>query len=149
MVPVAYGAGLAAGKAGMALKALMGSKYFLHLLLGAGYLGGKGITAAEQAGERGLTREQMRLQELMQKASAEATERGYKESRAKAKEYTEALLKMRKEEMRESRDIAAMQAFTESQNQQMALVLQAVQAIGQRQPGRGGAGVLGLLRGGF
>lgn len=149
MIGAAFTAGKAAGTIWPLLKAFYASKNFLPALLGAGYLGSQGLTALGQAGERGLTKEQIRLQTLMQKASAEATERSVKESRARAKEYMNTLMKMKKEESRESRDIAAMQSFTESQNRQMALILQAVQAIGQRQPGRGGAGMLGVMRGGF
>jgi len=128
-------AGLAAGKVGAAalkipaaLKALYGSKHFLTALLGAGYLGSTAVGAYGQAGERGLTREQMRLQTLMGKASAEATKRGVKESRAKTKEYINALLKAKKEEAKETRELAALQSITQSHDRQMARVLQAVPA---------------------
>lgn len=136
-----------------ALKALYASKHFIPALLGAGYLGSMGVEAVGQAGERGLTREQMRLQALMGKASAVATERGVKESRARTKEYIAALLKAKKEEAKETRELAALQSFTESQNRQMALVIQAIQTMSQRQMGAStqgpGAGMLGLMRGGF
>jgi len=136
-----------------ALKALYASKHFIPALLGAGYLGSMGIEAVGQAGERGLTREQMRLQTLMGKVSAEATERTVKESRARTKEYISALLKAKKEEAKETRELATLQSFTESQNRQMALVIQAIQALSQRQMGAAtqapGAGMLGLMRGGF
>ncbi len=152
----AIGAGLAAGKIiggakglGGLLKAFYGSKHFLTALIGAGYLGSTAVGAYGQAGERGLTREQMRLQGIMGKASAEATKRGVKESRANTKKYIAALLKAQREERRETRDIESMRSFTASQDRQMALVLQAVQAIGQKQPGTGGGGMLGLMRGGF
>lgn len=150
------GAGLATGaavgaamKIPAALKAFYGSKHFLTALLGGGYLIGKGTEAYGQAGERGLTREQLRLQTLLGTASAEATKRGVKESRAKTKEYMKTVTKMIREERREARDIAAMQSFQQSQDRQIALVIQAVQAMGQRQPGSSGAGILGLMRGGF
>jgi len=134
-------------------KMLYQSKHFIPALLGAGYLGSTAVGAYGQAGERGLTREQMRLQGIMGKASAEATERGVKESRARTKEYITALLKAKKEEAKETRELAALQSFTESQNRQMALVIQAVQAMSQRQMGAAtqspGAGMLGLVRGGF
>lgn len=156
----AIGAGLAAGKVAgaalkipAALKALYGSKHFLTALLGAGYFGSVGLGAIGQAGERGLTREQMRLQTLLGKASAEATERTVKESRAKTKEYIKALMKSKKEEAKETRELMAMQSFTESQNRQMAMVIQAMQVMGQRQMGAAtqapGAGMLGLMKGGF
>ena len=145
---------MAAGaKIPAALKALYGSKHFLTALLGAGYLGSTAVGAVGQAGERGLTREQMRLQTLMTKASAEATERGVKESRARTKEYMKTLLKVKKEEKKEAREFMALQSFTESQNRQMALVIQAIQAMSQRQMGAAtqapGAGMMGLMRGGF
>ena len=112
-----------------------------------------GVEALGQAGERGLAKEQIELQRLLGKASAEATKRSVKESRARTKEYVSALLKAKKEESREARDLAALQSFTESQNRQMALVIQAIQALSQRQMGAStagaGAGMLGLMRGGF
>lgn len=134
-------------------KALYGSKHFLTALLGAGYLGSTAVGAYGQAGERGLTREQMRLQGVMGKASAEATKRGVKESRARTKEYINALLKAKKEEAKETRELAALQSFTQSQDRQMALVIQAIQTMSQRQMGAStqapGGGMLGLMRGGF
>lgn len=134
-------------------KALYASKHFIPALLGAGYFGSIGVEAVGQAGERGLTREQMKLQTLMGKASAEATERTVKESRARTKEYMETLLKVKKEEKKEAREFMALQSFTESQNRQMALVIQAIQALSQRQMGAAtqtpGAGMVGLMRGGF
>ena len=159
-IGLGIGAGLAAGKVAgaalklpAALKALYGSKHFLSILLGAGYLGGKGMEAGGQWGERGLTREQMKLQTLMGKVSAEATKRGVIESRAKSKEYIKALLKAKKEEAKETREMMAMQSFQQSQDRQMALVIQAVQSMGQRQMGAAtggsGAGMTGLMRGDF
>ena len=134
-------------------KALYGSKHFITALLGAGYLGSTAVGAYGQAGERGLTREQMRLQGLMGKASAEATKRTVKESRARTKEYISALLKAKKEDVKERREFAALQSFTQSQDRQMALVIQAMQALSQRQMGATtqapGAGMVGLMRGGF
>ena len=134
-------------------KALYGSKHFLTALIGAGYLGSTAVGAYGQAGERGLTREQMRLQGLMGKASAEATKRGVKESRAKTKEYIKALLKAKKEDVEERREFAALQSFTQSQDRQMALVIQAIQSLSRRPMGAAtqapGAGMVGLMKGGF
>ena len=157
---MAIGVGLAAGaalagaaKIPMALKALYAGKHFIPALLGAGYIGSMGVQAVGQAGERGLTREQMRLQTLMGKASAEATKRGVTESRARTKEYIKALLKSKREEAKETREFMALQSFTESQNRQMALVIQAIQTMSQRQMGAStqapGAGMVGLMKGGF
>ena len=133
-------------------KMLYQSKSFIPALLGAGYFGSMGVEALGQAGERGLTREQMRLRGVMGKASAEATKRTVKESRARTKEYIAALLKAKKEERKETREFAALQSFSESQNRQMALVIQAIQAMSQRQMGAStqapGAGMVGLMKGG-
>ncbi len=143
----------AATKIPAALKALYGSKHLLTALIGAGYLGGKAVEIGEGFGERGLSREQMRLQALLGKTSAEATKRGVKESRARTKEYMDALLKAKREEAKETRELAAMQSFTQSQDRQMALVMQAMQALSQKQMGSStqapGAGMLGLMRGGI
>ena len=152
-VGAAFAAGRAAGLTLKALRAFYASKHFLPALLATGYLGSTATGAYGQAGERGLAREQIKLQELMGKASAEATERSVKESRARTKEYTKTLLKIKKEEQKEAREFAALQSFTESQNRQMALVIQAIQAMSQRQMGAAtqapGAGMVGLMRGGF
>ena len=143
----------AAIKIPAALKALYGSKHFLTALLGAGYLTSTAVGAAGQAGERGLSREQMRLRTLLAKVSGEATKRGVTESRARTKEYIAALMKAKREESKEKREFAAMQSFTQSQDRQMALVMQAMQALSQRQMGAAtqapGAGMLGLIRGGL
>lgn len=153
MVAAALAVGKAAGVSLKALKAFYGSKHFLTALLGAGYFGSMGLGAIGQAGERGLTREQMGLQATMGKASAEATKRGVTESRARTKEYIKALLTAKKEERKETREMAALQSFTQSQDRQMALVIQAIQALSQRQMGAStqapGGGMVGLMRGGF
>ena len=128
------------------------SKNFIPALFGAGYLGSTAVGAMGQAGERGLSREQMRLQTLLQKASAEGTKMSVKQSEAKTKAYIEATLKAKAEEARQARDMEAMRSFTQSQDRQMALVIQAVQAMSQKQMGastqNAGGGMLGLMRGG-
>lgn len=134
-------------------KALFASKSFLPAL-GYGFLGtGMLAGAYGQAGQRGLSREQLELQKLMGTASAEATKRTVKESRARTKEYIAALLKAKKEDVKERREFAALQSFTQSQDRQMALVIQAIQTMSQRQMGAAtqapGAGMVGLMRGGF
>lgn len=152
-MPIPAVAAAAALKIPAALKALYGSKHFLTALLGAGYLTSTGVGAYGQAGERGLSREQMRLQALLAKSSAEATKRGVKESRARTKEYIKALLKAKKEEAKEMREFAALQSFTQSQDRQMALVMQAMQALSRKQMGAStqapGGGMLGLMRSGL
>lgn len=150
VAPALAGAAL---KIPAALKALYGSKHFLTALLGAGYFGSLGVEAYGKAGERGLAREQIGLQAQVGRASAEATKRTVKESRARTKEYISALLKAKKEEKKEAREFAALESFTQSQNRQMALIMQAVQALSRRPMGAStqapGAGMLGLVRGDF
>ena len=151
-MPLPAMAAAAAVKIPAAFKALYASKHFLTALLGAGYLGSQGLTAYGQAGERGLAREQIGLQATMGRASAEATKRTVKESRARTKEYVKALLTAKKEDVKERREFAALQSFTQSQDRQMALVIQAIQTMSQRQMGAAtqapGGGMLGLMRGG-
>jgi hypothetical protein len=135
-------------------KRLYGSKNFLPALIGAGYLGSEALGAVEQAGERGLTKEQLRLQNLISKASAEATKMSVEESRKNTEKYIKALMKAKREESKENRDLAALQSFTQSQDRQMALVIQAMQAMTNKQMGAstsapGGGGMLGLMRGGM
>lgn len=126
------------------------SKHLLTLLIGGGILGGQALGAYGQAGERKLARGQMELQAKLAGTSAEAGKRATKESRARTEEYTKQLMKLRKEEKRESQDVAAMESFTASQDRQMALVLQAIQSMSQpsRAPSMGG-GMVSLMRGGF
>lgn len=142
-----------AGKAAKYGKAAYKSKHFIPGLIGAGYLGSEALEAGAKAGERKLTKEELRLQRLMTKASAAATERSVKESQAKTKEYINALLKAKKEERKEARELQALESFTQSQDRQMALVFQAMQALSNKQMGASttpaGGGMLGLMRGGF
>jgi len=141
-----------AAKVPAALKALYGSKHFLTLLIGSGILGSTALGEVGKAGERNLTREQLRLQALLAKTSAEGTKKATEESRKKSKEYMEQLVKEKREERRSFQDMAAMEAFTQSQDRQMALVLQAVQALSARpaqSSAQSGGGMLGLMRGGM
>jgi len=145
--PIAYGAGLAVGKALPFI-----SKHLLSLLIGGGIIGGQALGEIGRSGERKLARGQMELEATLAKSSAEAGKKATAESRARAKEYTEQLLKAKREERRESRDIAAMESFTQSQDRQMALILQAIQAMSAKPMGAGtqapgGGGMLGLMRG--
>ena len=75
-----------------------------------------------------------------------------KESRARTKEYMAALLKSKREDKREAREFASMQSFQQSQDRQVAMVMQAIQSIGQQRTAAQntgpGVGMLGLLRSG-
>jgi len=146
--PLAYGAGIAVGKALPFI-----SKHLLSLLIGGGILGSQVLGEVERGGERKLSRERMNLEALLAETSAEAGKKATIESRKRTKEYTEQLLKLKREERREARDIAAMASFTASQDRQMAMILQAVQGLSARPGGAStGApvrgGMLNLMRGG-
>ncbi len=139
---------LAIGAVTKGIAALKGASIG-KLLIGA-YLASMGLDAAGRVGQYGLSKEQMRAQIQMGKTSAEAAKMSVKESRTRSKEYIATLLKAQKEEAREKRDLASLQSFTQSQDRQMALILQTMQSIGQqRNAARGsGAGMLGLMRSG-
>ena len=146
--PIAFAAGKAAGLAGKFI-----SKHLLSLLIGGGIVGSQVLTEKGRGGERELARKRMELEAILGKSSAEAGKKATAESQKRTKEYTEQLLKFKREERKEARDSAAMQSFTQSQDRQMALVLQAVQAMSARPGGSntgspGGSGMLGLMRGG-
>jgi hypothetical protein len=121
------------------------------MLIGAGYVGSEALGEVDRSGERKLAGEQLKLQTLASKASAEATKRTVKESRKQTQKYIDALLKAKREERKEARDIAAMRSFTESQDRQMALIVQAMQTLSNRQMGAetSAPGMLGLMRGGI
>lgn len=139
-------------KAPAALKALYASKHFWPLLIGGGFLGQTALGEVGKAGERGLSREQIRMQRLMAESQAIATRRATEESRERAKEYTKTLLKAKKEERKESREARLMESFMTSQDRQVALLMQAIQGIAQQRPqyqpasAEGGGGMLGLMR---
>lgn len=132
-----------------ALKALMASKYFWHLLIGGGLLGKETLTQLGKAGERGIAREQIALQQFLGEGQIGATKRATEESRKRAKEYTEMLLKTRREEKGEAREQDLMQMFLASQDRRMAMLMQAIQGLSQTRPrysASPGGGMLGLMR---
>jgi len=134
------------------LKALYNSKHFLSLLIASGLIGSEVLGQADKAGERKIMRERLGLESQVAKSSAEATKRATMESRARAKEYTESLLKAKREERGEARDTMAMQSFMQSQDRQMALLMAALQAMSNRNMGSStqspvSGGMLGLMRG--
>ena len=145
--PIAFAAGKAVGTAMPVI-----SKHLIALLIGGGILGGQALGEVERGGERKLSRQRMELEALMAKSSAEAGKTATAESRKRTKEYTEQLLKLKREERREARDVAAMESFTASQDRQMALILQAVQGLSARPAGARTqsptSGIMGLMRGG-
>jgi hypothetical protein len=115
-------------------------------LLGAGWMG---LNEVGQMGERGLMKEQLRLQEEMGKSSAEAAKKGTKESRRMAEKYLQILTQAKRDEAREERESLLMQSYMESQNRQVAMLLQAMQGLTATAPQTGvnpSAGMTALLR---
>lgn len=97
------------------------------------------VLVAYQAGKyagKNSAESRSRESELAFQKEKEATR---KDEFAKEKQ---AMEKRRIEDAREARDLAAMQSFTQSQDRQMALAIQAMQALSQRGrvniPTRGG-----------
>jgi hypothetical protein len=128
-----------------------GAKHLLSLLMGGAFLGSTALGEYGKAGERGLAREQIELQKLLGVAKAETSKRMTKESRAATEKYTKSLLKAKRDERRQARELALMESFSRSQDRQMALILQAVQGIASQPTGApsrtaGGSGMLGLMR---
>ena len=118
----------------------------LPWLLGAGWMG---LGEFEKAGERGLMKEQLRLQGEMGKSSAEAAKKGTKESRRMAEKYLQILTQAKRDEAREERESLLMQSYMESQNRQVAMLLQAMQGLTATAPQTGinpSAGMTALLR---
>ena len=147
---IAAGGIAAAAKLGPpALAALkgFGSKHLLTLLITGGFLGQTGLTELGKAGERGLSREQIALQKLLGEGQAKVTKRSVKEDRARAKEYTEALLKYKKIERRELRETRLMESFSQSQDRQMAMILGAIQGLtSSKRPSSSSGGMLSMMR---
>ena len=140
-MPLPAIAGLAAlipllAKVPGALKALYKSKHFWSAAIGAGLVGQTALTEVGRAGERKLTKEQMDLQNLLGASSAEATKKLTEESKAKTKEYVKALLAAKRDEQDKELDRTMMESFMSSQDRQMAMAMQAIQA--QNAPRTGG-----------
>jgi hypothetical protein len=133
-----------------ALRAITASKYFWPLLISGGFLGQTALSEVGKAGERGVAREQLRVQELLGTERGKAARRATEEARDKAKEYTKMTMELLKESRKESRESELMQSFLQSQDRQAALLMSAIQAISQRPQYRAaptGGGMLGLMRG--
>ncbi len=154
-IPATIAGGVAAKAVGYIPKLLAGIKglstgQLLGLLATGGFLGSTALTEYGKVGERGLSREQIALQKILGESQAKATKRSVKEDRAKSDKYMKTLLKMQQAEKREARDAAMMQSFTQSQDRQMAMIMQAVQAQSQRQMGAAtqssGVGMISSMR---
>jgi len=133
-----------------ALKALYASKHFWPGAVGGAFLGSTALGEMGKAGERGLSREQIALQKLMSEAQVGAAKKVTEASQKRTEKYMDELMKARKEEKKEAREAVLMQTFSQSQDRQMALVMQAVQAMSQRPSVAGSSsGMLGVMRGNF
>lgn len=132
------------------LKALYASKAFWPVVTGGAFLGQEALGQVGKAGERGVMREQIKLQEALQKAQAEATKQAVRESRKQAEKHLKELTKAKREERKEQRESALMQSFVNSQDRQLAMILGALQGVSQNTPATGiqpsRAGMLGLMR---
>jgi hypothetical protein len=118
----------------------------LPWLLGAGWMG---LSEVGQMGERGLMKEQMRLQGEIGKSSAEAAKKGTKESRQMAEKYLQILTQAKRDEAREERESMLMQSYMASQDRQAAMLLQAMQGMTALSPQTGvspSSGMMALLR---
>ena len=148
---IAAGIGAAAkfGPPALAAAKAFGSKHLLSLILGGAYLGSTGLSEYGKAGERDLTREQIRLQKLLGTGQAEVAKRSVKEDRKRAKEYMDTLLKSQREEKREVREAGLLQSFTQSQDRQMAMVMQAIQGMSQSSRPTPSGGMVNMMRGAF
>lgn len=142
---VKMGVSKVAAKAAAKKIAGYASKHALGLGIGGAYLTNVAMGEYGKAAERGLTREQIQLQNLLAGKAAEATKTTTLESRKKTKEYTEALLAARREERNKELDQALIESFTQSQDRQMMAALQAMQARTAPQTG----GMSGILRSSF
>lgn len=132
---------------GYALK-LYKSKAFWPSVTTGGILGATALGEAGKAGERKMTREQLALQTMIQKAAAEATKKQVDESRMNTDKYIKEMVKVQKANEARAREDALMQSFMESQNRQLALTMQALGGM-TAGPSNPGAGTFGVMRQGY
>lgn len=133
------------------IKALGASKNLIPMLIGAGFFGKEFIVdPVNKAGERSLTREQIRLQQLLGENKLKAAKRATEESRSRADEYIKALMEAQKESRKESREELLLRSFMQGQDRQAMMLMQAIQGLSQPRPRySSGSGMLGLMRGGM
>lgn len=143
---IALGAATKLPKLISMLRAAYASKSFLPWALGGAYVGEKAIGIGEGIGERGLTREQLALQKLLAESGIAASKKETVRAEKKSKEYMDMILKVKEEERRDTREAAMLEMFQQNQNRQMAMIMQATQALSQR-PTISGGGMLGVMRG--
>jgi hypothetical protein len=97
---------------------------------------GKGLDVLGAKGDRDIARKQIEMQERMAKLTAEAAKKATIESQARSESY-----------MRQTQENALMQQYQNSQDQQMALLLQAMQGMSNTpRPSYPSGGMVGLMR---
>lgn len=123
----------------------------LAILGAVGAVGSAGASIYKQRDASKTARAQIASNEALARIQAEATKRMTEESKAKAKEYMQALLKMKKDERAESQKQELMRSFMGSQDRQAAMLMSAMQGISSAQapPPNYGGGMVGLMRGNF
>jgi hypothetical protein len=119
----------------------------LGLLYGGVSLGSDYLN---KRGEQKLGMEQIRSQERMATSERKASEKATKKSRASAEEYMQTLLKEKTKERISDKEAIMLNSFLQSQDRQMALIMQAIQGATQSpyttvKPGSS-AGMTGLMR---
>jgi hypothetical protein len=119
----------------------------LGLLYGGASLGSEFIG---KRGEQKLGMEQIRSQERMATNERKATEKATKASKASAEKYMQTLMREKTKERISDKEAIMLNSFLQSQDRQMALIMQAIQGATQSpytsvSPGPS-AGMTGLMR---
>lgn len=109
-----------------------------------------GLGAWERGQERGIKREQLRSEVELAKSKLSATKRMTKEAKTRERRYIGELMKERTKVRQSEQEAEMMRMFSESQNQRLMLLLQAMQGLNQSPvSGAPGAGMVGTLRSNF
>jgi len=110
-----------------------------------------GADVAQGYWQRGTEREKIKSQEKITKAATEAASRLFREAKTSKHRDVERLTTESRRSERRAREEEMMRVFMEGQNQRMALVMQAMQSLGQPKlsQGVGGGGMLNMMRSNF
>ena len=119
----------------------------LGLLYGGANLGSDFLN---KRGEQKLGMEQIRSQERIAANERAATEKATKTSKESAEKYLQTLMKEKTKERISDKESIMLNSFLQSQDRQMALIMQAIQGATQSpytsvSPGSS-AGMTGLMR---
>lgn len=118
---------------------LLASPHFIPALIAGGYLGGTALGQIGKAGERKTALAQIEMQKLLAERETSAAKKSVEESRKRTQEYMQQILKNQQ-----------LQSFMQSQDRQVALLMQAIQGISANRPTyqpSSGGGMIGLMRG--